>query len=320
VKIGITGVNGFIGQHLAQTLMGRGHEVVGIDKHGVANGFDYGDLTQPNDARKWLEHHQPDICVHLAAQVGRLFGDADYRHTIESNATMTALVAKACGDLNIQLAYTSTSEVYGDNGAAVCDEIDGPFSLPHNLYGLSKLWGEQVAALYAPLDLITFRPSMPYGPGVPPGQGRAALPNIVWQAVTGQRIPIHKGSERSWCWIGDAVDAMVAVIESGQVGPFNVGRDDTPLAMVALAKMVCDLVGASRDLIVEIDPPQAQTVVKRLATQRIRDLGWEPKVDLPDGIERVRQWVERFDERGREKRGFDTAMRVDGGHSLGARR
>jgi nucleoside-diphosphate-sugar epimerase len=305
VRIGITGVEGFLGSHLRQELRDRGHTVVGIDLKGGEAGSDPhtigGDLCMPDVAQGWVEHAKPHVVIHMAAQVGRLFGDRDLRHTVESNATMTTLIAKACGDHGVRMVYTSTSEVYGDNGEAVCDEYDGPFSTPHNMYGLTKHWGEQACALYAPRKLMIWRPSMPYGPGVPPGQGRAALPNIIWQVVTGQEIPIHRGSERSWCWVGDTVRAMAMTLEtdwqSGTV--YNIGRDDDPIKMAALATLACDMFGGSYDQIEEIDPPHAQTVVKRLSTERLRQLGWEPKVSLETGMSIVHKWVERFDKKGR---------------------
>lgn len=309
MKVGITGVEGFLGSHLRTELRNRGHEVIGIDiveaglpPYDQRTQFS-SDLREPDVASRWLYNNTPDICVHMAAQVGRLFGDRDLRHTVESNATMTTLIAKACGDLNIPLAYTSTSEVYGDNGDRVSDERDGPFSLPHNLYGLTKRWGEEVSRLYAYRDLVIFRPSMPYGTGVVPGQGRAALPNIIWQVVTGQRIPIHRGSERSWCWVGDAVRGMAVVLEAGETGPFNIGRDDDARSMQEVAELACAMFGGDPGMIDLIDPPEAQTVVKRLSTDRLRGLGWMPTVSLEAGMSLVRQWVEKFDDRGRERDG-----------------
>lgn len=309
MKIGITGVEGFLGSHLRQELRNRGHTVVGIDLKGGEPGSDPrtmgGDLRMPDVASSWVQHEKPHTVVHMAAQVGRLFGDRDLSHTVESNATMTTLVAKACGDNDVRMVYTSTSEVYGDNGDAVCDEFNGPFSMPHNLYGMTKHWGEEVSALYAPDRLMIWRPSMPYGPGVPPGQGRAALPNIIWQVVTGQEIPIHRGSERSWCWVGDAVRAMAMTLEPGvderHGTVYNIGRDDDPMPMAVLAVLACDMFGGDPDKIELVDPPHAQTVVKRLSTDRLRALGWEPKVSLETGMSIVHKWVERFDAKGRHR-------------------
>lgn len=240
--------------------------------------------------------HKPEVVVHLAAQVGRLHGEEDWRHTIESNAVITSFVAHAAHEAGVkQFVYTSTSEVYGDHAHAVCHEDDGPWGLPHNLYGLSKRWGEEAARLYYPRGLLqVVRPSMPYGPGAPPGKGRRAMDNMLWQALHHKTITVHKGALRSWCWIGDLVRAWRLVIESRQPGAFNIGRDDDERLMLEIAQRACALADAPLGLIKEVEAPGRQTVVKRLSTQKIRDLGWLPEVELEEGIETVFNWIKLF--------------------------
>ncbi len=303
MRVLLTGHEGFIGQNLKSHLESHGYEIYGADWADAGRRQPLEDLRQPGVFDRHFWEAEPDMVVHLAAQVGRLFGEDDLIRTVQSNAQMTTLVAASCGKHGVPLTYASTSEVYGDQQHALCDEVLGPFALPHNLYGLSKRWGEEVCQLYAPRDLRIMRFSMPYGAGVVPGRGRAALPNIIWQANTGQSIPVHKGSERSWCWIGDTVEGVRLVLEDKSPATpktFNVGRDDNALTMLDLAQQICDKIGASRDLIDEVDPPGKQTVVKRLSTSRLRSLGWRPKVELDEGIEKVYEWVKLFDDRGKK--------------------
>lgn len=256
--------------------------------------LDAGDLTEPGVFARAVERVCPDRVVHLAAQVGRLFGEDDLAHTVSANAAMTTLVAQACGKHRIPVLYASTSEVYGDQGAATCHE-DGPLRLPANLYGLSKRWGEEVLRLYAPQGLRIVRLSMPYGPGAPPGRGRRAMDTFLWQAHHRTPITVHRGAERSWCHVSDTVRGIRLVMERGVHEAYNVGRDDRPLSMLDLAHQCCDLAGASYGLVQEVDPPAAQTVVKRLSTERLRSLGWEPTVELDEGLKKLYGWVRRFD-------------------------
>jgi nucleoside-diphosphate-sugar epimerase len=244
------------------------------------------------------EHSDSDICIHLAAKVGRLFGEEDPMETITDNVGMTALVAQACGIRGIRLAYASTSEVYGDNGETVCDEYDGPFLLASNVYGISKFFGEDLCEHYAPDGLTIFRFSMPFGPGLPAGRGRAAIINVLHQALHGKRIPIHKGAERSWCYVTDTVRAARMILEEKDGGTFNVGRDDAAVSMLDVAHLACDLTGAPDSLIELVDPPKMQTVVKRLSTERIRALGWQPEVDLEEGMERTLAFVQTLNADG----------------------
>lgn len=307
VRVLITGSEGFIGRHLWTELEGHGHIVYGVDRVAALRNADFyfqEDLLDFRAADKVVEAVRPDVVIHLAAQVGREFGEDDIRRTIESNGLMTSLVAKACGKWGHRLIYTSTSEVYGDQAEVECDEYFGPFGLPHNLYGLSKRWGEEAARLYAPEGLTIVRPSMPYGPGVPPGRGRRAMDNMLWQANTGQEIPVHRGAKRSWCWIGDLVAGYRIVMDHGApvlggFTAFNIGRDDREVTMEGLARLACVLADAPFDLIKVVDPPTAQTVVKRLSTKRLRELGWEPTVELGQGMPLVFDWIKRFDHAGK---------------------
>jgi nucleoside-diphosphate-sugar epimerase len=290
LKIAITGANGFVGSWLKKELENHGHIVFGTD----VTDEDSINLLDENKFKTWIEQINPDICYHLAAQVGRIFGEKDVVHTVRHNAEMTTIIAKHCGELGIRLAYVSTSEVYGDQGEKDCDEY-GELKLSHNLYGVTKYWGEQAAELFAPNNLVIARLSMPYGPGVPPGKGRRAMDTMLWQAYHGLPITVHAGAERSWCWIGDTVKALRMIIEQPESGIFNIGRDDDPRTMLEIAERACALAGASTDLIQVVPAPAMQTIVKRLSTERIRQLGWTPSVELEEGIEHVFEWIKRFD-------------------------
>lgn len=283
----MTGSSGFIGQHLCAELHDSGHDIYGVDVAIMPTH----DMLVPGNVSNILDYARPDVVVHLAAKVGRLFGEDDRIRTVQDNVAMTALVASECGERGIRVVYASTSEIYGDNGETVCDETAGPFTLPHNLYGITKKGGEDVCEMYAPDKLTILRFSMPYGPGLPAGRGRAAMINFLYNALHGMPIPVHRNSERSWCYIGDTVRAARMVIERTDGGAFNIGRDDVAEPLRTTAERACDMVGASRSLIEDVDPPARQTVVKRLATQKIRDLGWSPEVSLEQGMERTLEWV-----------------------------
>jgi dTDP-glucose 4,6-dehydratase len=166
------------------------------------------------------------------------------------------------------------------------------------VYGISKFFGEDICEHYAPSDLTIFRFSMPYGPGLPAGRGRAAIINMLHQALHGKQITVHQGAERSWCYVTDTVTAVRLALTQATPGIFNVGRDDAAVSMLTVARIACELTGASPKLIEEVPPPKMQTVVKRLSTERIRALGWEPQVELTEGMRRTLSWVETLDEKG----------------------
>lgn len=294
MKLLITGSEGFIGTHLSAEMRNVGHTVVGMDiKSGPGQ-----DASDPRAMRALIDATKPDVVVHLAAKVGRVFGEDDVLQAVRDNAGMTAVVAQATGEFGARMVYASTSEVYGDNGTKSCDELTGPWKLPHNIYGLSKLWGEKSCELYAPKGFTPLRISMPYGPGLPAGRGRAAIINLLWQAKHGMTMPVHIGAERSWCWIGDTARGIRLAIEKGE-GPYNVGRDDDPISMERVAQLACVIAGGNSSLIEMVAAPPRQTVVKRLTTSRLKRLGWEPHVSLYDGMaETFESWVRFLDTSG----------------------
>jgi len=312
MRIAVTGAGGFIGGWLMPELARAGHQVSGADVQEMPaikwirdpRTYDGGpyqlyefNLLEPGAIARWLDMCKPDLVVHLAAQVGRIFGEYDVHRTVRLNAEATAVLAQACGDAGVRMAYASTSEIYGDHGTAGYDE-NAAWLMPRNLYGLTKRWGEEVCRMYAPDGLVIFRPSMPYGPGAPPGHGRRAMDTMLWQAYHRKPIMAHRGAERSWCWVGDTVRGIRLAIEQPDAGVFNIGRDDDPRSMLEIAQLACKLAGAPDTLIEEVDPPDKQIVVKRLRTDRLRALEWAPTVDLADGMAQVYHWVTGFDANG----------------------
>jgi UDP-glucose 4-epimerase len=296
LRILVTGGSGFIGKNLVCELREHGHVVHNADT-AAPDVRDRIDVSSQQRISTLLQDLKPDLVFHLAAEVGRVLCEDDVASTIKTNALMTANIAIACAEHGVRLAYVSTSEIYGDHGDTAVDE-NTLTKLPHNLYGLSKRWGEEVAQLYAPKNLIIIRPSMPYGPGAPTGRGRRAIDNMLWQAIHRKPIIVHRGATRSWCWIGDLVRGMRLAVEQPDPRVFNIGRDDDMRTMMEIARLACDMADAPYDLIEEVDPPRNVTPVKNLSTAAIRELGWEPSVDLDVGLPALFEWISRFDADG----------------------
>ena len=201
---------------------------------------------------------------------------------VRSNVLATALVARAAAAHGARLVYLSTSDVYGS--AVAADEETPP--APESLYALTKLWGEQAAALYAPSGLAVLRLANPYGPGVDAGQAKGAVPSMLRQAESREPIPVFRGEARTFCWIGDVVRAIRLVVEAGAEGTFNVGSDGEAVSLADVARVACELTGAPHELIEEVEPPPGR-VMTRIATERIRALGWRPEVPLDEGMRQL---------------------------------
>ncbi|PWU18955.1 MAG: hypothetical protein C5B48_14235 [Candidatus Rokuibacteriota bacterium] len=284
VRVLVTGGTGFIGGQLTMELERRGHAVVAVGRAG-------GDLAERSAAEQLIEAHDPELVVHLAARVGRIAGESDPLETLRQNAGATLLVARACSGAGVRLAYGSTSEVYGNSGERPASE-DGPIAaLPENVYGLSKRWGEEAALLRCP-DAILLRFSGPYGPGTVPSHGRGAIQTMLDQALRQERIPAFRGVLRSWCWIGDAARGAAIVLERGEAGAWNIGRDDDHRSMAELARLACQIADAPQQLLEEIDPPPGLAADHRISAAKLERLGWRPEVELEEGMRRTFEWLE----------------------------
>jgi nucleoside-diphosphate-sugar epimerase len=284
VRILVTGAAGYIGGWLVPELNQAGHVVIPLD---LSTGCD---LNQPGVLSEQIEQHKPDVVVHLAAKYGRVWGEVDHAGTVIANAGLTTTVAHECGRRGIRLVFASSSEVYGPWGAEGVPR--GPESLlrPLNLYGLTKVWGEQVCRLYAPDGLTVLRLNMPYGPGQRLGEiGYNALHTFLYQAHLGRPIQVHKGTVRCFTWVGDTVAAIRMLIEETGGGVFNVCRNDDLRDMADVARLACDIAGCTE--IIEVDPPDQVTPVKSFDNRGLLELGWSPTVNLEDGARRTHEWV-----------------------------
>ena len=274
MKVLVTGASGFVGRALVEELR---HADGAYEVHPLARSD--GDLADPGVADAAVAELAPDVIVHSAARIGVVRCEEAAELAVRANVLATALVARAAAAHGARFAYVSTSDVYGAAGAA--DEETPP--APESLYALTKLWGEQAAALYAPKGLTILRLANPYGPGVDPGEAKGAVPTMLRQADAGEPIPVFRGEARSFCWIGDIVRGIRLVLESGDDGAFNIGWDGEAVALVDVARVACELTGAPQDLIEEVEPPPGR-VMTRIATERIRALGWRAEVPLDEGM------------------------------------
>jgi nucleoside-diphosphate-sugar epimerase len=290
VRIGITGSAGFIGRSLRDDLREAGHACQRFDVAEVEDE----DVRDRAAVVEWVADCELDLVVHLAAEVGKLNCELNPRRAVEVNVYGTLCVAQVCAKFGVPLVYVSTSEVYGDHDGRWVDEETAPSDRLSGAYAITKLAGEQVAQTYAPEGLRIIRPTMPYGPGVPPGPGRRALDNFVLQALRDQPITVHAGAARSWCWVDDVAHGMRTVIEHGPPGIYNVGRSDDEVAMGTLARRIIDITGSSSTIKV-VEPPTLQVPVKRISCAKLSKLGWVPEVSLEQGLPRMVSWVQRWE-------------------------
>lgn len=316
MRIAVTGAAGYIGGWLLPELKARGHHVHAQDLNGPGtitawDAWHDFNLLDGGHRAAWLRDCRPDAVIHLAALYGRVWGEQDLAETARANAGLTAALARDTAAAGARLMLASSSEVYGasaDQGAVT----PGSPLRPRNMYGLSKKWAEEAAALYAPRGLMACRLNMPYGPArnpPPPGtapatSGRAGplgynvLHTMAWQASHGMDITVHKGTTRCLTWAGDTARGLAVILESGHAGTWNVCRDDDHRPVAELARRAVELAG-SASRIREEPPPPRVTLRKPLDNTGLLALGWEPAVGLDEGMKHTLAWYSRFGPDGR---------------------
>ena len=299
----VTGALGVIGQHLTRDLKESGYDVVGADL-AIRDYSDYvrADVTAFEDLHRIGLSHRIDVVVHMAGEVGRLVGESHPQRMVYVNDVGTINVAQFCVESGARLISFSTSEIYGhllDDDLPVTEDMledRGSAFVTTNVYALSKLFGEALVKHFVDnygLNAVGVRPFMVYGPGEAPSRWRSAMTNFVYAARNGQPLTVHQGTARAWCHVSDFVAGIRLLIEqpkSEGYEAYNVGSDEY-LDMEDVARVIVDVVGADPSLVNVVAPPnQFMSSRKRASIEKLRKLGYEPRVDLRTGVASVAEW------------------------------
>jgi len=303
----VTGCAGFIGSHLAQALLARGDDVVGIDvftdyyprelKEGNLQGL----LSNPRfvfleadlvDAPLASLIAGTDGVFHLAAQPGvRGSWGRTFSVYVRDNLLATQRVFEAASGSGVRVVFASSSSVYG-NAPDYPTREDSELR-PVSPYGVTKLTCEQLASAYAEgtgLDYIGMRYFTVYGPRQRPDM---AAERIATALARGGRFEVYGNGEQSRdvTYVDDAVTATIAVMEAGRTGSlYNVGGgSETSLReMIELCQKI-----SGRELDVHYGAAATGDVRRTAADcSAIRaDVGWLPQTSLEDGLTSQLAWA-----------------------------
>lgn len=292
MKILVTGGLGYIGSHLVERLQNN-HEVSVLDhkRHGGQNYF-RADLNDYYSLEKVFDLVKPELVIHLAAMVSRKECEETPSLAITTNVVGTHNICTLSLKHESRLIYAGSSEEYGSAYRDGTVNEDTVFGVPTGIYSMTKRMAEEIVQYLSSRQLIatTMRIFMLYGPGEEPTDYRSAVVRFTHWALTGEPLQVHKETERSWCYIGDAVDVIERIVNRRQESNyevFNIGKDD-PITTEDLARKIVGICG-SRSEIQWVLPDPTIIPIKRGSFEKAkRVLGWEAKVPLDHGLEKVR--------------------------------
>jgi len=293
----ITGAAGFIGSHLAEALIERGHTIVGIDNLLTGDLANIRHLIGPSFAfvkhnvTTFIDVDGPVDCVlHWASPASPI----DYLElpipTLKVGAlgTHNALgLAKAKG---ARFVLASTSEVYGDplehpQKESYWGNVN-PIG-PRGVYDEAKRFAEAITVAYHRyhgLDAKIVRIFNTYGPRMRINDGRA-VPTFIAQALKGEDVTIFgSGSQtRSFCYISDLVDGILKLAASDLNDPVNIGNPHE-MSVEDMARLIIRMTGSKSQVVFKPLPTDDPKVRKPDIARARTLLGWEPKVGLEQGL------------------------------------
>jgi dTDP-glucose 4,6-dehydratase len=171
---------------------------------------------------------------------------------------------------------------------------------PRSVYDEAKRFGEALATAYHRAHGVEVRIARifnTYGPRMRPDDGRV-VSNFVNQALRGEPLTVYgDGSQtRSFCYVEDEVDGLLALLGSRYEGPVNIGNDDER-TMLEIAELVLDLSGSTSGIVFKDRPLDDPTQRRPDLTIARRELGWEPKTPLDQGLAHTIEWFKNRSDR-----------------------
>jgi dTDP-glucose 4,6-dehydratase len=296
----VTGGSGFLGSHLCEALLARGHRVLCLDnldtgtleniEHLRDDGFEF----RNTECSDFIEVREP---VHYIFHLASPASPIDYMrlplHTLKVGSYGTHNALGLAKFKRARFLLASTSEVYGDPLVHPQPESYwgnvNPIG-PRGVYDEAKRYAEAMTMAYhrqQGVDTCIARIFNSYGPRMRPNDGRA-IPTFLNQALDGKPLTVFgNGTQtRSFCYVDDMIEGLIRLAESGEHQPVNLGNPEEH-TLLELAQLVLQLTGSASKIVFEalpVDDPQ----VRQPDTTRARALlGWDPTISLPEGLQRV---------------------------------
>jgi dTDP-glucose 4,6-dehydratase len=296
----VTGGAGFLGSHLCDELLARGHRVICIDNLETGSLANIEHIRDDHFVHLNLDIIEPyhveepiDFVYHLASPASPI----DYLrlplHTLKVGSYGTHHTLGLAKRHRARFLLASTSEVYGDPREHPQRETYwghvNPIG-PRGVYDEAKRYAEALTMAYhrqQGVDTAIVRIFNTYGPKMRPHDGRA-IPTFLRQALQDRPITVFgDGSQtRSFCYVEDEIRGLIALSESGYHNPVNIGNPDE-FTLLELAKAVIEVTESRSEVVFEALPTDDPQVRQPDITLAREILGWQPEISLREGLRRT---------------------------------
>ena len=303
----ITGGAGFIGSHLCDFLVSRGHCVICVDNLITGQIANIRHLLD-NENFKFIRHDVTELIpaegdIDFVLDFASPASPVDYLRlpleTLRAGAWGTFSALEVAKERNAKFLLASTSEVYGDPTVnPQTEEYWGnvnPIGL-RSVYDEAKRYAEALTMAYHRyygLDTRIARIFNTYGPKMRGDDGRA-IPTFIMQSLAGQPLTVSGDGlqTRSFCYISDLIDGLFKLMLSEISGPVNLGNP-SEFTILGLAMRIIDIT-RSKSTIVHKPLPEDDPRLRRPDISRAQELlHWSPKVALEEGLEETAKWFKK---------------------------
>ncbi|MBR0225098.1 MAG: SDR family oxidoreductase [Thermoguttaceae bacterium] len=308
-RVLVAGGAGFLGSHLCELLINRGHDVICLDNFFTSQKSNVEHLlSRPN-----FELIRHDVTVPISLEVDEIYNLAcpaapgHYQYnpikTMKTSLLGAINLLELARECRATILQASTSEVYGDPEVhPQREDYRGAVSTlgPRACYDEGKRAAETLFMDFSRMYGVKIRIARifnTYGPKMHPFDGRV-VSNFIRQALANEPITIFgDGSQtRSFCYYSDLLDGLVRLMENEQdfVGPVNIGNPGE-FTILELGKLVWEILGKEARFIFKplpVDDPTRRQPDITLAREK---LGWNPKVQLREGLLRTIEWFREIE-------------------------
>lgn len=302
MRVLVTGGAGFIGSHLADSLLERGDEVRVVDDLSTGRAtrlhenvvLHKQNIADTGQFAGLVENMKPELIFHLASQIDVRTSVGLPANDARVNIIGTINVLEAARKVDARILFCSSGgALYGRNAPIPSAESVPP--MPESPYGVAKYCAEQYIGLYNRLHgtcHAVLRLANVYGPRQHPSGEAAVIPSFCSRVLSREQPIIYGDGKqtRDYIYISDVIDAFLAAADCGMPGTWNIGSG-VEVSVLSLARIVSEISG--RPFEPEFAPSRPGELNRSAVSVNLarRVLNWRPVTPLTEGVETAYRWI-----------------------------